>query len=281
VTPRIKTTKAFYRTGATTFFASQHDQRFSYSLHVPSVHETTTTPLPLLVIQHGTGRTAAEYRNAMAEFSERHGVVILTPLFPAAIGDPDDLHNFKFIEYDGIRYDRELLAIVDEVGTRFTVDTDRFMLQGFSGGGQFAHRFLYLHPERLRAVSIGAPGRVTLIDPDREWWLGTAGFEERFGAPVRLEEIRKVAVHMVVGAEDTETWEINNPGDSNWMDGADALGRTRVERITALRDNYVALGIDVTLDIVPGVGHRGTGVLDAVRDFAARVLPRTPPPPAS
>ncbi|MGR3937130.1 hypothetical protein [Streptomyces sp. BRA346] len=51
--------------------------------------------------------------------------------------------------------------------------------------------------------------------------------------------------------------------------------RTRVERITALRDNYVALGIDVTLDIVPGVGHRGTGVLDAVRDFAARVLPRT------
>ncbi|WP_253208975.1 hypothetical protein [Streptomyces niphimycinicus] len=79
---------------------------------------------------------------------------------------------------------------------------------------------------------------------------------------------------MAVGAEDTETWEINNPGDSNWMDGADAVGRTRVERITALRDNYTALGIDVTLDIVPGVGHRGMRVLDVVRAFAERVLPR-------
>jgi poly(3-hydroxybutyrate) depolymerase len=278
VTPRIKTTKAFYRTGSTTMFASQHDQRFSYCLHLPSVHETTDTPLPLLVMQHGTARTATKYRDAMADFSEQHGCVVLTPLFPAGIGDPDDLHNFKFIKYGDIRYDEELLAIVEEAGTRFRIDTDRFMLQGFSGGGQFAHRFLYLHPERLSAVSIGAPGRVTLIDPEREWWLGTAGFEERFGKPVRLEEIRKVPVHMVVGADDTETWEINNPGDSNWMDGADAVGRTRVERITALRDNYVALGIDVTLDIVPGVAHGGTDVLGAVREFAARVLARTPSP---
>lgn len=274
VTPRVKTTKAFYRTGSTTVFASQHDQRFSYCLHIPSVHETTSTPLPLMVIQHGTGRTAAQYRDAMAEFSEAHGCAVLAPLFPAGIGDPDDLHNFKFIEYRGIRYDEVLLAIVAEAGERFTIDTERFLLQGFSGGGQFAHRFLYLHPDRLCAVSIGAPGRVTLIDPDREWWLGTAGFEERFGTPVRLEEIRKVPVHMVVGAEDTETWEINNPGDSNWMDGADAVGHTRVERITALRDNYTELGIDVTLDIVPGVAHQGMGVLDAVRQFAARVLPR-------
>lgn len=129
-------------------------------------------------------------------------------------------------------------------------------------------------PDRLCGVSIGAPGRVTLIDPDREWWLGTKGFEQRFGATLRLADIRKVPVHMVVGAEDTETWEINNPGDSNWMDGADAVGRTRVERITALRDNYTELGIDVTLDIVLGVGHRGMGVLDAVRRFAERVLPR-------
>ncbi|WP_458086226.1 alpha/beta hydrolase [Streptomyces malaysiensis] len=273
-TPRVKTTKAFYRTGSTTWFASRHDQRFSYCLHIPSVHETTDTPLPLMVIQHGTGRTAAQYRDAMAEFSERHGCVVLTPMFPAGIGDPDDLHNFKFIEYGGIRYDEELLAIVAEAGERFHIDTERFLLQGFSGGGQFAHRFLYLHPERLSGVSIGAPGRVTLIDPDREWWLGTKGFEERFGAPVRLAEIRKVPVHMVVGSEDTETWEINNPGDSNWMDGADAVGRTRVERITALRDNYTELGIEVSLDIVPGVGHRGMGVLDAVRRFAERILPR-------
>ncbi|WP_425826338.1 hypothetical protein [Streptomyces fractus] len=87
-----------------------------------------------------------------------------------------------------------------------------------------------------------------------------------------LDRIREVPVHLVVGAEDTETWEINNPGDSNWMDGADAAGRTRVERIKALRENYRSLGIGTTLDIVPGLAHDGMGVLDEVRAFAAGVF---------
>ncbi|MFF1586485.1 alpha/beta hydrolase [Streptomyces sp. NPDC058286] len=272
-TARTKTTSAFYVTGATTQFASRYDQRLSYCLYVPSAHETATEPLPLLVMQHGTGRTGPQYRDAMAEFAEEHGIVVLAPLFPAGLGDdPDDLHNFKFIAHQGIRFDLALLAIVEEAAERVHIDTSRFVLHGFSGGGQFAHRFLLLHPDRLAGVSIGAPGRVTLIDPEREWWLGTKGFAERFGDPVDLDLVRKVPVHMVIGAEDTETWEINNPGDSNWMDGADDVGRTRVERISALRDNYRAHGIDVTLDVVPGLGHDGMGVLEQVRDFAARAL---------
>jgi hypothetical protein len=56
------------------------------------------------------------------------------------------------------------------------------------------------------------------------------------------------------------------------MDGADDVGRTRVERISALRDNYRAHGIDVAFDVVPGLGHDGMGVLEQVRAFAARVL---------
>ena len=46
---------------------------------------------------------------------------------------------------------------------------------GFSGGAQFAHRFLYIHPGRLRAVSLGAPGLVTMLDETRAWWVGTGG----------------------------------------------------------------------------------------------------------
>ncbi|MEB8342393.1 PHB depolymerase family esterase [Streptomyces endophyticus] len=272
---RTKSTTDFYVTGATTQFASRHDQRLSYCLYVPTAHRTAEQPLPLLVMQHGTGRTGPQYRDAMAGFAEEHGIVVLAPLFPAGLGsDPDDLHNFKFMEYEGIRFDLALLAIVEEAAQRVRVDAGRFVLHGFSGGGQFAHRFLLLHPERLAGVSIGAPGRVTLIDPERAWWLGTGGFEERFGKPVDLDRIREVPVQLVVGEEDTETWEINNPGDSNWMEGADAVGRTRVERITALYENYRSLGIDASLDIVPGVAHNGMGVLDEVRAFAAGALGR-------
>ncbi|WP_328634442.1 PHB depolymerase family esterase [Streptomyces sp. NBC_00356] len=270
---RTKSTADFYVTGSTTQFASRYDQRLSYCLYVPAAHRTAEHPLPLLVIQHGTGRTGPQYRDALADFAEEHGIVVLAPLFPAGLGsDPDDLHNFKFMEHEGVRFDLALLAIVEEAAERVRIDTSRFVLHGFSGGGQFAHRFLLLHPDRLAGVSIGAPGRVTLIDPEREWWLGTRGFAERFGKPVDLDRIREVPVHLVVGSEDTETWEINNPGDTNWMDGADAVGRTRVERITALYENYRSLGIDARLDIVPGVAHNGMGVLDEVRAFTADVF---------
>jgi pimeloyl-ACP methyl ester carboxylesterase len=87
--------------------------------------------------------------------------------FPAGIGDPNDLHNYKFIDYQGILFDLVLLAMFEKVAARWHIRTDRFALHGFSGGGQFAHRFLLLHPDRLHGVSIGAPGRVTLPTSER------------------------------------------------------------------------------------------------------------------
>jgi pimeloyl-ACP methyl ester carboxylesterase len=262
----------FYRTGRTTVFAAGGDQRFSYCAHVPAGHGRETAPLPLVVVQHGTGRTAAEYRDAFSEFAERHRCVVLAPLFPAGLVDPDDLHNFKFIEYRGIRFDRALLDIVEEAGERFNAATGRFFLQGFSGGGQFAHRFLYLHPERLAGVSIGAPGRITRLDPELPWWLGTGDFAERFGRAPDLDAMREVPVQMVVGEEDTETWEIDNPGGSNWMDGVQDTGRTRIERLRTLCADFERGGLLVRFDLVPGVAHDGMGVLHVVQDFLADLL---------
>jgi poly(3-hydroxybutyrate) depolymerase len=103
---KIRDPEEFYRSGSTPFFASQGDQRFSYALHLPAAHRTTDVRLPLLVVVHGTARTAELYRDALAGFAERHGCVVLAPLFPAGVGDPEDLHNFKFLSYRDIRFDR-------------------------------------------------------------------------------------------------------------------------------------------------------------------------------
>ena len=266
--------KGFYHSGATPIFASQSDQRFHYCLYVPTTPLAPDRVMPLVVIMHGTGRTGPQYRDAFADFAEEHGCTVCAPIFPAGIDDPGELHNYKFIEYHGIRFDQVLLDIVDEVGRGFPVETSRFFLHGFSGGGQFSHRFFYLHPERLAGVSIGAPGRITQLDPGLSWWLGTGGFGERFGRDIDLAELRKVPVHMVVGELDTETWEINNPGDTNWMDGVQHTGRTRIERLRTLRAGYERHGIDVRFDLVPGVAHNGFGVLDTVRSFVGDHLDR-------
>ncbi|SMD19377.1 PHB depolymerase family esterase [Kibdelosporangium aridum] len=265
-------TSMLYTHGSTPLFASQVDQRLHYCLHVP--RELPDLPAPLVVIQHGTGRTAQKYRTAMRDFAEEHKVVVLAPLFPAGLIDPDDVHNFKFIEYRGIRFDLMLLAIIDEVAARYPVAADRFYLHGFSGGGQFTHRFLFLHPQRLAAASIGAPGRITLLDDSLPWWLGTKGFQERFGRSIDLDAVRRVPVHMVVGSEDTDTFEINNPGESNWMNGCEKTGRTRVERLDTLRRNFESNGIKVIFDVVDGAGHSGSAVLPAVQRFFGSLIGR-------
>jgi poly(3-hydroxybutyrate) depolymerase len=266
-------TSMLYTHGSTPVFASQVDPRLHYCLHVPRELPADGSA-PLVVLQHGTGRTAQKYRTAMRDWAEEHKALILAPIFPAGLIDPDDVHNFKFISYRGIRFDHMLLSIVDEIAARYPVSAERFYLHGFSGGGQFTHRFLFLHPERLAAASIGAPGRITQLDDSLPWWLGTKGFEERFGRPIDVDAVRRVPVHMVVGSEDTDTFEINNPGDSNWMDGCEKTGATRIERLRTLQRNFEANGITVTFDVVDGVAHRGSQVLHTVEKFFGDLIGR-------
>jgi hypothetical protein len=146
-------------------------------------------------------------------------------------------------------------------------------LLGFSGGGHFAHRFFYLHPHRVLGVSIGAPGVVTLLDETRDWWVGVRNVDEVFGSRLQYEVMRRTPVQMVIGANDTETWEITIPKPSRlWMPGANDAGVTRLDRLQSLRESFVRAGIAVQYDVVPDCAHEGYRVLDRVKAFFASTL---------
>lgn len=266
----------YYERGATTYFACRADQRFGYYLYVPKAFAfEDADDYRLCAVIHGTGRAPSVYRDLFADFAETNRAVVLAPLFPAGIIEPGELSNYKFLEFHGIRYDELLLNMVEEVAARYRLSETRLLAFGFSGGGHFVHRFAYLHPEKLLALSIGAPGMVTLIDPALPWWRGIADLEERFGRRLDLEALRRVPVQMVIGAEDTETWEITiEPGERFWMEGANDAGRTRIDRIQTLKRNFEANGIAVQLDMVPGIGHNGHKLLEPVGEFFADVLRR-------
>lgn len=270
---------SYYEFGATSMFASRADQRFSYCQYVPeSYEEEGCATYPLVVLIHGTERAAQAYRDRFSDFAERHQCIVLAPLFPCGIDEPGELDNYKFIKYRDIRFDFVLLAMIAEISERYRLSGERFLMHGFSGGGHFVHRFLYLHPRRLLAASIGAPGMVTLLDDTKPWWIGTSDLEQVFGKALDIEALRAVKVQMIVGAEDVETWEITaRPGSPRWIPGANDCGRTRVDRIRALRDSFAGRGIDVRLDVVPGVAHEGHNklLLDQVKDFFASALGAT------
>ncbi len=272
-TPAAQRAKLLYGRGPTVVYACRRDPRFSYCLYVPPSFDADPAGHTLIVAVHGTGRTMTAYRDGFAAFARYNKCVVLAPLFPVGVLGDDYADGFKYMAEGDIRYDLVLLAMIEEAGARLGTSFGRFMLFGFSGGGHYAHRFFYLHPDRLRAVSIGAPGAVTLLDDTRDFWVGTRDLEARFGIAPDLAAMRRVAVQMVVGAADIETWEIDyQPGNRNYLPGINDTGRTRVERNTALKRNFEAQGIRVRQDIVPNVPHDGVKVLPVVEDFFLEVL---------
>lgn len=258
--------------GATPLYACQVDQRFSFCLFVPlSLDRRDGQRYPLVVTVHGTGRRALAYRDAFTDFAETHGCVILAPLFPGGIVAPWEMGSYKLLKDGDLRYDHVLLAMIDQVATVLPIETSRFLLHGFSGGGQFAHRFFYVHPDRLLGVSIGAPGSVTLLKGGRDWWVGMRNFASVFENQPNDAAMQRVAVQMVIGGADNEPIEIT-PNERRWMPGANEAGRTRLERLGSLSSSFARNGIPVQYDIVPGVGHDGFKLLGPVQAFFAGLL---------
>lgn len=245
------------------------DQRFSYRTYVPkALQEEGPEHFRLLVAVHSTVRDQDALLAHFTAFAEEHKLIILAPLFPAGVIDPSDRDNYKYIDYEGIRFDRVLLSMVEEVKNRYGIDTERFGLFGFSGGAHFTHRFFYLHPSRLSAVSVAAPGSVTLLDESRNWWVGTRDTQERFGITINHVALRQVPVHLTVGADDVSTKEIHHTETSKlWMPGANDTGNTRIERLKTLHDNLLQHGVDCVLDIVPETGHTALPLIDSAQKF--------------
>ncbi|WP_445190522.1 alpha/beta hydrolase [Shinella sp. WSD5-1] len=249
------------------------DQRFSWCCYIPDGYDPAGDRVhPLAVLVHGSLRDADILRDAFIDFAEAHQCLLLAPLFPAGIDDAEDLHNYKHIAYRGIRYDLIVLDMIEELAGRYRVAKEKVLMHGFSGGAQFAHRFFYLHPGRLRAVSVGAPGTVTLPD-QRDWWVGVKGMEEVFGRPLDVAAMRDVAVQLVIGDQDIETWDVTvGPQSPFWMEGINDSGETRVDRLRSLEAGLRSIGVDLRFDTVPGVSHDGTGIQGPVKAFFSQVL---------
>ena len=265
----LGTRLSYYDFGRTTVYCCQRDPRFSYCAYVPeSYAEDAADRYRLLVAVHGSRREMVAYRDAFIALAERQKLIVLAPLFPVGILAPDDHSSYKMLRAGAMHYDAVLFAMIAELEARYRLDADRFGLFGFSGGAQFAQRFLYLHPERLHAVSIASPGVVTLLDFARDHWVGVRDFGERFGKPLDLAAMRRVLVQMVVGAADRDTWEITiKPGDAWWQVDANIAGADRPARLDALKASFQAQGIAVRHDIVPGVAHTLPGLIPMVDDF--------------
>lgn len=263
-----------YELGRTAAAACLADQRFSYCLYVPTTYRAEqASDTRLVVAIHGSDRGNAAMRDLFVPLAEECNLIVLAPLFPTGIVEPYEMDNYKYVQFEGIRFDQVILAMLSEVGARYGVDTEKFAMFGFSGGAHLSHRFLYLHPERLSAVSVCAPGSPTMLDYSQDWWVGVRNAEALFGKKVDAGQIAKVAIHLAVGLEDTDTSEITHrEGSRHWMEGANGAGVTRIERLHALAASFAANDVPFKADFIEGIGHHRDPLVASAIEFFSDAL---------
>ncbi|KAI1383861.1 alpha/beta-hydrolase [Hypoxylon trugodes] len=265
------------------------DPRVSYALYIPPEHYShgaglppPPAKLPLLVSVHGTRRDVFDIYD-LVPFAESTRCAVLTPLFPTGLDGPNDIDSYKVLRSKTLRSDLAFLSILDEVATRYPgIDAEKVFLMGFSGGGQFSHRILYLYPERLAAVSVGAPGRATFLNDQQDWPVGIKDVETLFERSINKDLIKKVPIHLVIGDED-----VNIPGGDefwSWLSQLKAqrsiggvtdkkgkdlpfMEQGRLDTINDLRKSWKSDGIEAQLDVVPRVSHDARSVRNFVLAF--------------
>ncbi len=291
-----------FLTGRIPFRLSRSHPSVSYTLYIPS-HAYNPDPsrssqeppynlprLPLVVTIHGTSRDAEACRDRLREFADKHHVAVLAPFFPAGITSALDLDSYKLLRTPTFNSDRILLSIIDDEIAQIWpgISTSRFFLTGYSGGGQFVLRMLYIHPSRLHAVSIGAPGRPTFLDENEPWPRGIGNLETIFGdgTKIDIDAIRAVkGIQLLVGSEDNfihggeefmgflEQFKakMRESGAADQQAALDpSLGgmkEGRLDGLTKLRDSWKDRGIEARFDVVPGVAHDSSKMSSTVMEF--------------
>lgn len=210
----------------------------------------------VLVSVHGASRGAEAHARAWIETAEREGVAVAAPLFDTAT-----FPDYQRLNFAGPRADLRLDAILKEVSRLTGADVSRFYLYGFSGGGQFAHRYALVHPGRIRRIVVGAPGWWTWPDPALDYPYGTKkAVDLPADVEFRLEEMLRLPLAVVIGENDTQRDSaLRQDGTVDPLQGRNRLerGRRWFEQARRLaQEKNIPSGFE--LYVVDGVGHNGT-----------------------
>ena len=258
-------------TGAFTFTPTGHlsDRPITVFYHIPdSAHQSS----PIAMVVHGSARDGEYLRNALKPESDRRNAIILMPNFGSAeysnnyflLGNLfDDGENPSVAsQNDSSEW---TYAIIEQLFIHFRAEVAskdaRYDLVGFSGGGQFAHRFaLFAHRPQCDRIVACSSGWYTLPDAASPFPYGLGTTQRTSDADVR--KALATPLHLAVGSADTDP---NSSGLRHTAE-ADAQGLNRVQRANyafqRAMDQSTALNAPLawSLHIEPGVAHSAVGM---------------------
>jgi pimeloyl-ACP methyl ester carboxylesterase len=208
---------------------------------------------PVLVSVHGISRNAHHQARIFASMCDERGVVLLVPIFT-----PDRHKDYQRLgrRGRGERTDVVLNDCLAELAFLTGADVAQIRLFGFSGGAQFAHRYLMAHPERVAHGVFAAAGWYTFPDDSQRFPYGTRSTRALRGVTFNPERFLRVPIDVLVGERDLESTNLRRTPRADAQQGTNRLERAR-NWVAAMRAAASVYRIDarVELTVVPGVDH--------------------------
>ncbi|HZM17574.1 MAG TPA: hypothetical protein VFE28_16390 [Candidatus Krumholzibacteria bacterium] len=212
----------------------QTDPSQEYFVYVPS---SSGAAAPLFVAVHGISYNAYEQARLFSRYCDVYGAVMVAPHFVA-----ERHSDYQRLGRDGrsTRADVTLDAIIEEAGWLTGASTAQIYLFGYSGGGQFAHRYALAHPHRVARAVVAAAGWYTFPDPRTRFPYGIRRSRELRGVRFDPEEFLRVPLSVFVGDQDTTSEGLRRSGRVNRQQGKTRLERARrwVEAMRVAADTY-------------------------------------------
>ncbi|HET7608989.1 MAG TPA: hypothetical protein VFL84_09955 [Gammaproteobacteria bacterium] len=226
------------------------DPQQQYLVFVP---RTGAADAPVLVSVHGISRNAHDQARVFATGCDERGVVLLVPIFT-----PDRHKDYQRLgrRGRGERTDLVLNECLAELALLTGADVAQFRMFGFSGGAQFAHRYVMAHPERVARAAFAAAGWYTFPDDSQRFPYGIRPVRALRGVTFNPEKFLRVPVNVLVGERDVDSAKLRRTERTNAQQGTNRVERAR-NWVSAMQAASAAYGIDarVELTVVPAVDH--------------------------
>ena len=215
-------------------FTSSTRPRLPCTLYLPS--RLSANPR-ILVSVHGISRNADEHVGLFRHLADRYGTVLLAPTFA-----PDAFRDYQRLGRTGYgpRADLALIRLLNEIAARTGWDTSKVDMFGFSGGAQFAHRFTFVHSQRVRRLVLGSAGWYTMPDASAAYPYGIADARGLDAAKMNAIYAVQLKTLVAVGQQDDDAndAELNRSKVINREQGRNRLERAR--RWTQAMDAFAA-----------------------------------------
>ena len=222
-----------------------------YFVYIP---KEETAPRRIIHTIHGISRNAEEHLQGFSAQAERYGAIVIAPLFlKQSFPRYQQLGTAVNLERADMAFDQ----VLQDAHEWLRIPPAPMRLFGFSGGGQFLHRYAMFYPKRVARMVLAAAGWYTFPDPERRYPFGIKSTQQWPNLKFAMEKFLQIPTLVMVGEEDDlRDKDLNKIREIDCFQGLNRV--ERAERWTAAaRALGRAYGVaaDFRIKRIPNASH--------------------------